>query len=68
MQSGCAINPWVFGRRNVQEIASVLGFNSDSEKDCLEFLKTVPEKRFLEAQDKIKDVNYEETNVGCCFN
>lgn len=57
MQSGCAVNPWVLGRQNVKEIASVLGFKSDSDKECLDFLKTLPEQRFLEAQDVIKDVS-----------
>ncbi|GLV39704.1 uncharacterized protein CBL_08230 [Carabus blaptoides fortunei] len=55
MQSGCTLNPWAAGDRVAVKIAKALGYESENEKDILNFLKSVPAEKFLEAQDIIKD-------------
>lgn len=57
LQSGSALNPWVYGSRVAKKIAKILGFESENEKDILTFLQSIPADKFMDAQDVLKDVN-----------
>lgn len=58
LQSGSALNPWVEGKKNPGEVAKVLGFESNDDKQLLKFLQSVDAEKFHEAQEKITDVRF----------
>lgn len=62
MQSGCTLNPWAIGDRTAVKVAKALGYDSENERDVLNFLRSVPAEKFLDALDIVKDVNMK------CFN
>lgn len=62
MQSGCTLNPWAVGDRTAVQVAKALGYDSENERDVLNFLRSVPAEKFLDVVDIVKDVNMK------CFN
>lgn len=56
LQSGTALSPWVPGTKCATQIAKALKFEAEDEPGILEQLKSLPEEKFLEAQDLIPDV------------
>ncbi|XP_044265021.1 esterase B1-like [Tribolium madens] len=55
VQSGSALNLWARGCSNALEIAKNLGYKETDEKNILEYLKSLPAKKIVDAQLKTPD-------------
>ncbi|KAJ3650162.1 hypothetical protein Zmor_021866 [Zophobas morio] len=59
-QSGCSLNSWARGCSNGIIIARNLGYEDTDERNILEYLKSVPARKIVEAQE----ITGDSFNVG----
>lgn len=56
MQSGCTLNIWAKGTRYGKSLARNLSLESDDEAKILKFLREVPVKNLVDAQEALVQV------------
>lgn len=69
-QSGSALNPWAFAeqpKRRAFKLAQVLGFSTNSTKELVEFLRTVPVRKLIDATKRTLTEEDEKKNIGLPF-
>lgn len=69
-QSGSALNPWAFAeqpKRRAFKLAQVLGFTTNSTKELVEFLRTVPVRKLIDATKRTLTEEDEKKNIGLPF-
>lgn len=69
-QSGSALNPWAFAeqpKKRALKLAQVLGFASNGTKELVEFLRTVPVRKLIDATKRTLTEEDEKKNIGLPF-
>lgn len=69
-QSGSALLPWAFAeepKKRAIKLAQVLGFTTNSTKELVEFLRTVPIRKLVDATKKTLTEEDEKKNIGLPF-
>ncbi|CAH1180434.1 unnamed protein product [Phaedon cochleariae] len=54
-QSGCALNPWPYGQRNLLEFVRLIDETVETEKEALEILRKLTIEELYEYQEKFLD-------------
>lgn len=69
-QSGSALNPWAFAespKKRAFKLGEVLGFETNNTQKLLDFLRTVPVRKLIDATKKTLTLDDEKKNIGLPF-
>lgn len=69
-ESGSALNPWALAQNPIERaftLGRVLGFNTNNTNDLLEFLRTIPAKKIVDATQKTLTNADSRSNIGLPF-